>query len=166
MTDIQKKTTLSNFDIDKISKALRMNVWCGMRNEFNPQVLQQYEYFIINVQPSDMSGQHWTALWKHKLNNGKYTCIFFDPFGASPMNEITQACLNLKYRLLYNHTDYQAFESNCCGWFCLSFLVSMRNKETFNTFTKRFNSGENKEINDKIAKKFVMMEWQRQLTKK
>lgn len=159
-----KKTTLSNYDLERLGSAIKMPLWVGMRDEFDREVITKYNYFIINIQPERMQGQHWTGLWKYKTPSGKTYCIFFDPFGASPMKEIIDVCKKEGFRLMYSHTDCQDFKSDCCGWICLAFFICMRRKMTFKSFSSHLETGKNKIKNDAIVKKIVLSEWQKYLT--
>lgn len=154
--NIMNKTITSNFDLEKLTQTLGMNTWIGMRDEFTPQILASYNTFILNVQPSGMSGVHWTALFKQKIAENKYKCIFYCPFGSSPFDSVVNACKREKMQLLYSNNIHQAFKSNNCGFFCVCFLLMMSKGLPFKRFDKIMSTKE--ERNDMIVKRIINRE--------
>ena len=81
--------------------------------------------FITNDENCSESGNHWNA-WIVKNN----TMIFFDSFGRN----VYDATFPHEYkdfarkfsRLTYFKKKMQGFESKCCGYFCIHFLVCIQ----------------------------------------
>lgn len=119
-----------------------------MRDEMNE--LNKDGFYIINLDTSDNSGTHWTALYYHPLNS-----YYFDSFGFVPPLEVEEKIKPY----LYNNTDIQDFNSKACGWYCIAFIKFLHNKTNkeiaFKEFLKLFK---NKTIeNDDILHKFLKL---------
>jgi len=106
--------------------------------------------YIINMQsyetPKD-KGTHWVACIK---SPNKGTNIYFDSFGAIAPIEIA----NFLGEYKYNKREIQDYDSESCGWFCIDFLNSMKNKadlKNFEMYISKFK--DNTLENDNILKR-------------
>lgn len=155
--DILKKTITTDFDLQTLAQAFGLRVWIGCRDDFHTGILQQYNYFIFNIQSRNAgNGSHWTAMYKKSINSPKIHCVYFDSYGANPVQEVISACRRLRYDLSYSNGIYQSFQSQNCGFFALLFLLQMSKGISFNTFRKLFSTDESK--NDVIIKRILSKE--------
>ena len=157
---ILDKTITTNIDLSNLLDYLGIPHWIGMRDEFNSDVLSRHQFFIINIQPRNMTGQHWVALYRKLLPNNKSHCIFFDSYGSSPMNEVVNACRRLNVSLSYSNNIYQSVKSDNCGFFAVAFLLCMAKGLPFKSFGNLFSNRE--ERNDRIVKRLITKELIRQ----
>ena len=113
---------LSNFDIIRICKKLKISNFegCFMRDEISnlDTVSNNDECFIMNLDDSNSSGTHWTA-----VNIVEGTTYYFDSFGLPPSMEIKEYCEEPRY---YNTFVFQKPNEVLCGHMCLYFLYRMR----------------------------------------
>lgn len=153
---ILDKTITTNIDLSNLLDYLGIPHWIGMRDEFNSDVLSRHQFFILNIQPRNMTGQHWTALYRRITPDNKSQCIFFDSYGSSPMKEVVDTCRRLKIPLSYSNNMYQHFESENCGFFAVAFLLCMAKGLPFKSFGNLFSDKE--ERNDRIVKRLITKE--------
>ena len=65
-----QKTTLSNIDITRIAKGLKMDLWCGMRDEFTREVLQKYNFLWSNFSFTRVADEQCTKI--QQKENGHF----------------------------------------------------------------------------------------------
>jgi hypothetical protein len=76
------------------------------------------KYYVLNLENSNEGGSHWTCLLPHG--------VYIDSFGCPPTKEIQPLVRS------YNTDDYQALNSDACGWFCMYFIDhAMRGESPF-----------------------------------
>jgi len=120
--------SLTDNDIRTLAK--RMNVPIGdvcFKDEL-PSPLEFNKSYIINLEDSvdehgnQNDGTHWTFLQCNKYPNSKTECIYFDPFGQPPSENIKKVvkATTGKQGLPYTEIDVQSLMNNACGWFCLA----------------------------------------------
>ena len=71
---------------------------------------EKNKFYILNLQNSGQGGSHWVLLL-----NGYY----FDSFAAPPTQAIAP------FVKWYNPHQYQALDSEACGWFCIFFAENL-----------------------------------------
>ena len=93
-----------------------------------PNKITLKTFFIVNLDPSTMTGSHWVAFIKVKPQ----TCEIFDSLGFSNKLNLIKPHLNFKEKLdfIYNKTPFQSKESILCGKFCIMFLVERMLNQT------------------------------------
>jgi len=120
--------SLTDNDIRNLAK--RMNVPIGdvcFKDEL-PTPLEFNKSYIINLEDStdehgnQNDGTHWTFLQCNKYPNDKTECIYFDPFGQPPSENIKKVvkATTGKQGLPYTEIDVQSLMNNACGWYCLA----------------------------------------------
>lgn len=81
-----------------------------------PKKTNKNECAVVNLDSSDNQGTHWVAYAK----NNDY-CEYFDSFGdLRPPTELLDYLA--KYKICYNFTKYQSFNTYNCGHLCIKFL--------------------------------------------
>jgi len=86
------------------------------------------EAYIINLEDSidkdgnSNDGTHWTYLQCNKYPNDKIECIYFDPYGAPPSENIKKVVKETtgKNGLPHTTADIQSLMNNACGFYCLA----------------------------------------------
>lgn len=110
---------LSNFDIEKHAKQLKISHWygCHSRNLLPKRV--PIMSLVINIQKSnDGVGTHWTSLIIFKN-----IALYFDSFGSlnPPVDVLRYIGPNVK--IVHNYHRYQDYNTYNCGALCLIFLT-------------------------------------------
>ena len=105
-------------------------------------------FYIVNLDTSNNSGTHWTAVYSPPLKS-----FYFDSYGFVPPEE-----LEVKIKpYIYNDKDIQDWNSEACGWFCIAFikfLYDKNDKETaYKEFLKLFSN--NTKENDNKLKEYL-----------
>lgn len=81
------------------------------------------ECAIVNLDDINGPGTHWVAY--HKKNSAAY---YFDSFGnLQPPLELIKY-LGSGTKILYNHKQYQSYNTVNCGHLCIKFLYDIVNK--------------------------------------
>ena len=86
---------------------------------------------IVNTDPSDLEGTHWTAMYLTRDRPAE----FFDSFGRPPDKPV-QEYLNKQSPdgWLYNTTPVQGLFSTLCGAYCVQYLEARHEtKEQFSS---------------------------------
>ena len=91
-------------------------------------------FYIINLNNSDETGSHWTAMY---CVNGAYS-LYFDAFGF----KAPECIEDVLHRYDYNKKQIQSIDSTSCGFYCIAFIKFMHMKKNckraFKTFCKLF----------------------------
>lgn len=105
--------------------------------------------FCINFSNSDEEGSHWIAIFANATR-----IFFFCPYGF-PIEFYGDEFLNFVKRFALpvntNILRWQSPLSNCCGEFCILFLMSHIKKKCFLKLLSRTDLA----LNDKVVKSFV-----------
>ena len=105
--------------------------------------LQNYIY-VINSDNSSGKGKHWVAWY-----NGHEECFYFDSFRVRPLPEVESVINKSNKQYYYNTYRIQDFDSNKCGYFCISFLENVHDYESFHEWSMQFDVGDFKK-NDNL----------------
>ena len=93
-------------------------------------------FYIVNLDNSTGEGTHWCALYK--INDG--FSIWWDSYGFPAPENIE----SLLHKYDYNKKQIQDIDSTSCGFYCVAFILFMKNKQdkqkAFNTFIKLFGT--------------------------
>jgi hypothetical protein len=93
-------------------------------------------FYIVNLDDSTGEGTHWCALYK--INDG--FSIWWDSYGFPAPENIE----SLLHKYDYNKKQIQDIDSTSCGFYCVAFILFMKNKQdkqkAFNTFIKLFGT--------------------------
>ncbi len=121
---LQKLKPLSNIDLEKLAKELRIKNFRGvfMRDTL-PQKIKEKECGIVNLDSVENEGTHWVCYYKNR--NNKY---YFDSFGLDPPFEIKNY---LGENVLMSTFQIQKLGSNYCGHLCLKVLYELNNGNSF-----------------------------------
>lgn len=113
------ETALSNIDIEKYVKILKINNFrgCYMRDELKNLRCNSVECGVLNLNLSNESGSHWTSWFK--INNDKY---YFNSFGLPPPKELVDY---LGSPILYSTFQLQGMNDQNCGKWCLFILKNL-----------------------------------------
>ena len=145
---------LSNFDIIDIIKQLQLDYCFGgvySKDQLPPeQELIRTKFYIVNMQDHDEGeGTHWVVFYYNK----PLTSIYFDSFGFPPPEDVEEVIKEY----IYNDEDIQDLESTACGYFCITFLKFLHDKqdkqETYKAFVKIFKLDTSQ--NDRILQKLI-----------
>lgn len=83
-----------------------------------PNVPQQTECGVINLDRNTGLGTHWVA---YKKNGSKV--VYFDSFGnLKPPKEFIKYMK--KFKIYFNYDQYQQFGTSNCGHLALAFLYN------------------------------------------
>ena len=106
------ETALSNTDIDKYAKMLKISNFkgCYMRDELTNLKCCNVGYGVLNLNLSNESGSHWTCWFK--INSDKY---YFNSFGLPPSKELVDY---LASSILYSTFQLQGMNDQNCGKWC------------------------------------------------
>ena len=143
-----KTNALSDKDIKDILKSQKININGVYMKDELPSKLKS-GFYIINLQSSNIgNGTHWTTLFYNFKQS-----YYFDAFGFPAPIEVEQK-LNA---YTYNDKQIQNLNSTACGYYCVSFILSMnkqKNKEMgFKKFIDVFSKNSKK--NDEILYNFL-----------
>lgn len=125
--EIMNKSILSNFDILKMTKFLGIKFnGVLMNDQLKPEYFKQTFFIILNFDNVGQSGIHWVALY-NDIN--LKTCYYMDSFGELPNQLVYDKIINSGHKLYFNKIQFQAIESQMCGWFSMYFLYHMQQKK-------------------------------------
>jgi hypothetical protein len=90
--------------------------------------LEYNKSYFINMENSvDEDGQvnpgtHWVFLQCNKYPNEKIECIYFDPYGIAPPENVKKVVKETTGQtgLPYTQVDIQSLMNNACGYYCLA----------------------------------------------
>ena len=83
-----------------------------------PYCLRPNTCFIINTQSSNLPGEHWLA-----VNITRTKIELFDPFGIYYPSSLVNYLTRSRKLVSFNRVQYQDFNTNLCGLYCLKWLV-------------------------------------------
>ena len=88
-----------------------------MRNELPKKGPRKNETAIVNLDDKNGPGTHWVAYKKKNRD-----VVYFDSFGnLKPPRELINY-FGVGSNILYNHEQYQKYNTINCGHLCLQFL--------------------------------------------
>ena len=120
-----------------------------LRNQLPPFPKTFPKSIVINTGHSSGPGIHWVAMI---LLADK--CLYFDPFGVGIVETEILDYVKSRYQsFVYSNTCIQDVKSNKCGAFCVSFILSVKNKKDYKKFIAHFNATLLKQ-NDKLLKRY------------
>ena len=143
---------LSNFELIDIIKDMKLDYHFGgvYSKDLLPKELIRDTFYTVNLQDHDEgSGTHWVEFYYNK----PLTSIYFDSYGFI-------APLDVQDRIkpyIFDNGEIQDFDSSDCGYFCISFIKFLHNKEkkheAYKTFLQLFKLQTFK--NDRILYKML-----------
>lgn len=144
---------LNNIQLEEILKhdVFTNKIFNGVyARDMLPKYLKYPSAIIVNTDKSNLSGQHWLAIYFDKDKN----CEFFDSFGRSPKyykfeNYIKKHADKVKW----NKKQIQGFNSSICGYYCVLFLLLKARNHEIRLFLKNFDK--NYDENDKYILKLI-----------
>jgi hypothetical protein len=130
MNNLIDLTVLSNFDITNICRELEIKLDSVMMNDqFNSKMLDYDFSIILNFQNYNQNGSHWAGMYcSPKIK----TVYYMDSYGELPTARIYKIIIDRGYTLLYNKRQFQALESQLCGWYTIYFLYMMQKSRSQN----------------------------------
>ena len=134
MDQLIDKSILSNFDIVKICQTLGIKLdGVIMNNQFIDKMLNYDFSIIVNFQNTNQNGSHWVAV--HCEPSIK-TVYYMDPYGEVPNARIYKIILDKGYQIYFNKVQFQALESQVCGWYAMYFLYYLQQSKKRDKFDK------------------------------
>jgi hypothetical protein len=120
--------SLTDTDIENLAKKMSIPLAGVFFKDELPPKLEFNKFYIINLENSEdeegneNDGTHWTAAQCNKYPNGTKECIFFDPYGQPPSENVKKTIKNTTGQSNVPHTtrDIQSLMNNACGWYCLA----------------------------------------------
>lgn len=149
--EIMNKSMLSNFDLIKLAKHLKIKFNGVLMNDQLKQEYFKKDFFvIINFDDSMNSGTHWVALVNHRKSR---TCYYMDSYGELPNQKVYDEIMKSGNNLYFNKVQFQALDSMMCGWFSLYFLILMQKptSDKMKLFLSKFNT-KDYYSNDRVIK--------------
>lgn len=126
-----KYELLTNIDIEELCKEFKIPlVACIPKDMLRPLKYKNGGY-IINLNNSNQSGSHWTALFVRDSH-----CCYFDSFGIGPPLEVLKFCKG-KF-LIINKDQIQNLNHESCGYYAIAFLHYMSRAKGDNLKTNLF----------------------------
>lgn len=111
------------------------------------------KYLIININTCKKTNGHWVVLY---MSNEK-ECFYFDSFGEKVTNNNLKNFISIRYSsVIYNDLILQSVSSKTCGLFSIIFVQSVKTKEDYAKFLKKFSVYKLK-LNDTIAYNMLNM---------
>ena len=130
--DFLRLSTNINYLLSQVTEFLG----CFSRNQLPPFPETFPKSMIINTDHSKGPGIHWVAIILLVDE-----CLYFDPFGVSIAENEIFDYLRFRYRSFsYSNTCIQDIKSKKCGAFCVSYILSVKNKNDYNKFIAQFNA--------------------------
>lgn len=120
--------SLSDYQIKELASKMSIPLQDVLFKDELESPLEYNKAYIINIEDSmdehgnPNDGTHWTYLQCNKTNNGKIECIYFDPYGAPPPENIKKVVKQTTKQngLPYTEVDIQSLMNNACGYYCLA----------------------------------------------
>lgn len=88
-------------------------------DEIPTKIGKKPSLFIVNTDPSDKPGKHWTVLYFPLQGPVE----FFDSLGNKPMTPFIETMIANGPQYAYNTRRLQNYNSNKCGQFCIVYAV-------------------------------------------
>ena len=108
---------------------------------------------IVNLSTSDKPGSHFISLYLIPRAN---ICVYFDSLGLPCFDKnIINHILFLKYKMIDPGIQIQDVTSKFCGFYCISFVLSMQMCIPFSQFISNFETNMLLE-NDSIVEKYII----------
>ena len=143
---------LSNFDLTDIITSMKLDKHLGgiYSKDQLPKELMRGKFYIVNLQDHDKGDDtHWTVFYY----NQPLTSIYFDSYGFIAPQDVQ----NKITPYVFNDVEIQDFNSSACGYFCVTFIKFLHNKdnkqEAYKTFLNLFKLNTLK--NDKILQQLL-----------
>jgi hypothetical protein len=116
---------LNNFELEQISENYGMKLNPVVMKDEMQSLPAKNGNYIINLQSSTAGmGTHWCALCIEDKD-----IFYFDSFGIICPIEVTTFCKRIsKSSLAYNDLQIQHVETQTCGWYCINFLLHLKNR--------------------------------------
>ena len=105
----------TNIDLEKLAKKNKIPLdYIVFKNELIKLPKDKPLYIIINMSNVGHSGTHWVSLYYSPS-----FCVYFDPFGVEPPNEVIEFCGG---KFLYSDYEIEDIDGTNCGQLSLKFL--------------------------------------------
>ena len=121
----------------KIYKLSLTSIGLNNNNYYN-NIKWKHGFHVINLAQKN-PGTHWTVLAIPKSLNCAY---YFDSYGVIPDDSIINSLKKQKINKIYfNQYAIQSLNSKACGYFCLAFMLAMKDDislDNYNYFINYF----------------------------
>lgn len=99
---------------------------------------------IVNSDPQNKPGEHWTAIYIDKFRIGEYFCSYgYPPIVQQHRRFLSNNCR----RWTHSSKEIQDFGSSVCGQYCLLYLLMKAHGRSLADFQNLFT--DSRAINDK-----------------
>jgi hypothetical protein len=89
-------------------------------------------FYIFNLDNEDGPGTHWVVIYNCEPDK----CLYFDPFGVDPPEELLELMRTTRKKIIMNSYRVQALTSKSCGVFCVYIINGLLSgKEYINILT-------------------------------
>lgn len=121
MNNINLDRPLTNFDLKKLSKIMKISLRGIYMLDNLPSKNLPSEMAIVNLDKTSGSGTHWVAY--HKIDKNVF---YFDPIGnlQPPRKLVSYWNKERHMNIYYNIDQVQPHNSIICGHLCLLFLCN------------------------------------------
>ena len=118
----------------QINRLLRpLNIFRGVYASDRLPISPRNGVYIINLDPSNLPGSHWVAVY---LRN--HLAEYFDSYGLLPF--VPNIINFLKtFTVIHNRVQIQSFRSDICGEYCCLYTVSKSLGQTLHKFLTHFH---------------------------
>ena len=109
--------------------------------------------FIVNTDPSKEKGEHWNAIMLLPGGKGE----FFNSFGFPPLHPTEQKYMRNECPsgFEFSSRTIQDPLSDRCGLFCIDYLSSRLNGESFSQFLNHYKNSHSLEENEQQLEKRI-----------
>ena len=89
--------------------------------------------YIVNLDPSNLPGSHWVAIYLHN-----HLAEYFDSYGLPPFIRNIRKFLK-PFTVTRNRIQIQSFHSDICGEYCCLYTASKSLGQTLHKFLTQFH---------------------------
>lgn len=110
-----------------------------------PPILQYPASLVVNLDPHDLPGSHWAAIYI----DGNKKATYFDSFGLPPIPTIKLLLRTYSRKNTCSKRVLQELTSNVCGHYCILFILCRSRGRSTTSFLRAF--GRNPKKNDALV---------------
>jgi len=120
--------SLTDTQITNLCQKMRIPLGGIFFKDELPNKIDSNKAYFINMEDSvdeegnENDGTHWTFAQIRKYPNESTECIYFDPYGQPPpenVSKVLKASTN-KAGIPHTEKDIQSLMNNACGFYCLA----------------------------------------------
>jgi hypothetical protein len=108
------------------------------------------KFYIVNMQNDIDPGTHWVLCF----NVDKDTCIYFDPYGLPPPENVLKRMLRTDKKCIRSDVQLQNLNTSYCGYFCIYVAERLLNGDSLNYIVTKIFNKKDLNKNEKLLKDF------------